>query len=1012
MSSTSDIAAKWQQLLASGLDLGSPAGAEEDAGYGGRVQPYQNGRIYWHPQVGTYEVHGGILTEYLRIGGPGRHPIYGTRPLGFPKSDEHRTPDDFAQVSEFEWGAIFWGYGAGGVPCYGEFYPAWRQHKLNLGYPLTESLIGPDRNQVVFCSYGCLFSVPHAGVYPLYYHGPRCGRPEIAIPTQLSIASFTTLVLPGVAWNWIQSADPEFFTHLWQGRLILQSIPNRVRVPLAVEIASVSPYANTDSVVIELRITLGPGATMADRTLYDIAIMRPNGTTAVMSPHCVYAKTDWTHFGAMHATDIHVTERADEYHRRLVELGRTESLQNYNNYNEAFRDTIHYANKLHQQGILDLIIITGDLVDYQFEEWQNPQTHWGNFLYFDKIIRAAIGSPLNRSIEELRVPMFTTLGNHDYRQKAYKLLFDGEVPIFPDRTFRNFLPHNLTEDDARALQGGKPTVSSGDSLDMARKIFKPEYYYQRMNVLGDQLASKSYIVRLGPQNRLVMLDSGYDLGVLESTWDAFKVGYLGLGDEDRRSFAAGSPNQTGVTPQHLTLVEQALQEAGDGLVIVGIHGPPMNLKTSDFADFFRETEHASADSKDIVGYLIHASPDDFGLKQVPSQFGNVLMVGKRIQAIDWEPCFNIARSKHAGWMNSVGQPYFMRGTVSDQLDDAASKGMANNLLQMCAGHSAAGHAAPRPVDLLLCGHGHLNVEYRLRWDNSHSELQFFMDFYTTNPAAYYSTRKASWDNGNIHVGVRITPGAAPNPQPTNRFPDSQWEGTEWTIEVPPYPWPLDKSADPVTWWRDHRPLIMQTGAVGPREERSNSRHVSGKAKPDPSFQGFRILTVAFDTINAIHYVTLENLRARQFNLPWERLGGAFVWIRSARYSDRYINTQNGTAQCTIVQPRWLTPYWQIEPVGENVFRIRSRARPNEHLHIEHGTIECSPIRPEWVSARWTIQSIPLSDRCLIRNLWRPDRYLNVESGALEASALQDWTSAMWTIELPTAQRRAAAAGTE
>ncbi len=53
MTSTSDILAKWQELKKRGIDLGAKINPEQDAGYGGRFQEYEHGRIYWHKDIGT-----------------------------------------------------------------------------------------------------------------------------------------------------------------------------------------------------------------------------------------------------------------------------------------------------------------------------------------------------------------------------------------------------------------------------------------------------------------------------------------------------------------------------------------------------------------------------------------------------------------------------------------------------------------------------------------------------------------------------------------------------------------------------------------------------------------------------------------------------------------------------------------------------------------------------------------------------------------------------------------------
>src|SRR5438132_4318895 len=101
------IADKYMKLRRQGFDMGSLIGEEEDAGFGGLLQRYERGQIYWHPVMKSeaHEVHGGILDTYLSLLGPG-NPVTGERYFGFPISDEVLTLDGLYAVSYFEFGAI------------------------------------------------------------------------------------------------------------------------------------------------------------------------------------------------------------------------------------------------------------------------------------------------------------------------------------------------------------------------------------------------------------------------------------------------------------------------------------------------------------------------------------------------------------------------------------------------------------------------------------------------------------------------------------------------------------------------------------------------------------------------------------------------------------------------------------------------------------------------------------------------------------------------------------------
>jgi hypothetical protein len=151
-------------------------------------------------------------------------------------------------------------------------------------------------------------------------------------------------------------------------------------------------------------------------------------------------------------------------------------------------------------------------------------------------------------------------------------------------------------------------------------------------------------------------------------------------------------------------------------------------------------------------------------------------------------------------------------------------------------------------------------------------MRYFTDFYTENPAVYYPTKKGSFRAGDDRINVVVEPGAAPNgtPQVTAHHDD----GDEYTVSIPPYADALSAADDKAGWWNRHRPLIMETAALGPRSGGSNDRSDPGKRKPNHNFQGFRVLSVSGPTVSAIRYVEMDELRAKGFRMPWETTGGA------------------------------------------------------------------------------------------------------------------------------------------
>jgi hypothetical protein len=873
MSASSEIAAKWHAMKTAGLDLGPPAAAEADAGYGGRVQRYASGNIYWHPNTGAHEVHGGILARYLALGGPGVDRRSGRRLLGFPTTDETRTVDGLHPMSRFEWGTIFWAWE--GCFLSGELDEAWRRVPppftagLTCGYPLQDQM-GAAGGEVTYLEHGCWWvgDASQDRIVAFELSLPRLGRPALWDPgapasTPLPIAIECT-TSADVLEHLRQAGRSSLFTELWQGRLVLKRV--------------VAPGAPEEEIPIECRLGLLPneeyfkpigplhcflpqGASLAERALYDVWFRRSDGRKDVrIAPHAIYSKSSWEDFGFAHATDIHVSRRLEKVRQRLTELNQTEGSKEFHNYNDAFRDFIRYANHLHDLNLIDLIIATGDLVDYEFEQGENLNGG-GNFAFFKSLILGKAPYPdpstAKGKAQELRVPIFTVPGNHDYRRAPYPFIVSVDV-IASDKEIGSYAPHNLTRQEAICLSPGqeRPTYSTWE----ARKFVEPDEailaYHRELNDKG------SYTVRLG-RHRLVMLNSRWDAGVIGASWSDQLDFYL-FGSENQRNFAAANPDQRGFTDQDRALLEEAVRGAGaDGLVIVGVHAPLLNPKGNERAFYFRETVHAAADQRQITGYLLRQSPASFYL----DQYGTF--------AVD------IGREQLEGWtqqrLPAVGS-FFAYGDGDQLLDYGTAEDRNEDMLRRCAGQGMS-----RPVDLVLFGHGHYNVEFRLRrrdWD----ELEFYSDFYTENPSFYYQSSlikdpEAVFREGRvaarevqaatIKVAVNVEPGAGPRPEP--RLVRQAGYQDYYLVGVPPYRTPLNQASDPVAWWKEHRPLLLQTPGLGPlensqREEQDEERRL---ISPNVSFNGFRVGRVREGTIHSIRLVRLADLRAHNFVMPWE-----------------------------------------------------------------------------------------------------------------------------------------------
>ena len=859
-----------RNLSRRGVRLGLPQGTLESAGYGGFYQVYKSGRIYWHAGTGAHEVHGGILRTYLRQGGHDRNSVSGRRHLGFPSSDEQATRDGKRRMSEFEWGAIYWVHG--GVVIHGRLWTAYhrmRRELGSLGYPLSDAVQMGDM-MVQFFERGCL--VDRTGFEaPVVAHlrTPLLGNPGIAKPDDRELPLQVTFTVPRSAWSQL-GEDGSMLASVWQQRLRLRPVgEGSVHDEMMLEIGSQwiqdgLPEPGTrepekksrheghstdprlhkarrddvgddggdlpfdpDALDVKITLSMSPveGSPMVDRTLYDVILRVPQRRSIVVAPHALYAKQSWRSFGYLHATDLHVSRRLDRFRSILRQARKREAAVEFINFNDVFRDLIRKANALHAEGKIDCIVATGDLVDYIFEKGDNEHGG-GNFAFFEELVRGQSPYPDMRPSrhEPLKVPIFTTLGNHDYRGHHYELYFELDVPgSNPKKGF--YGPLNLTREDAIAIQGNRIPKLDGDQSLPAVRPLSPKYYLERLN------RTPSYVVELG-EHRLVMIDTGPDKDILDGTWDALAY-WAGFSNEDEKSFADGSPNSVGVLPADVGNLRRALQEAGDtGLVIVGMHAPPLNLKGNEALHFLRETEHATADARDTAAYLYRRDPN--------------MRRGQEL------PLVEKAEQLHPTWKLNAAH-HFKYGTTHDLLDGGVARGEIEDFMELCVGRGAG---IDRPVDLVLFGHIHRHVEFRAEWSAVDHGLRYFFDFYTQNPGSYYASQKYGYGEPvHIRVHHRARLGAAPGRVRDHR-PGAVWP--EWKqLTVPPNERSLDRAASKRRWWQEMRPLFVQTAPTGPIDKNQRKDLRQNRHKPSPAFQGIRQITVRGNVMTEVKHLKAD-----------------------------------------------------------------------------------------------------------------------------------------------------------
>ncbi len=660
---------------------------------------------------------------------------------------------------------------------------------------------------------------------------PKLGRPHLgggAGPVALPADTLTVVAPAG--------ADPvALAAAVVTGRLALGPVTGGEPLPLTVGAAEVTGEPDgSGRHTWRVSLTAQP----ADRCLYDLVLLESGSAPTVLAPHAFYHRVDWADCGIAHISDPHVARRIDAFRGILRDLGHAEAAQRVVNLNDRFRGFVRFANALHAAGELDLVVATGDLVDYLYEA-DDDRAGLGNAGFLRDLVLGRAPGPDFPDVEPLAVPILMTPGNHDYRLHPYRLVFDLRMVGVDLQRVRNFRGYHLLEREARDLDNALYDPGATEVADLhpstAERMIAID---TSLRAFREALADPEPYVAVAGPHRIVLVDSAHDVGGADSLggalWELVKQ-WAGTGSEDFATLTGGSPNCEGVDDAEYAAALAALDGApDDGLVIVALHAPLVNPWRGEYPYFLRQTQR-------------------------PAQAGQAHLWVSAQSGGRHGPAL---RDAHPGWFAAPDQPepdWLAQGSSQDLLDYGVSRGRTDDLLR-----TLAGVGARRPADLVLAGHTHHHDEISVRVAPD-GRLRYHLDFYTANPRAGYPARvvveqpdlapndRLAIDRESAYVEVEpeAIAGAVPHRMPVRAK-------HAWVVHVPPYPDPLDRTGDPAAWWSRHRPLLLQTASLGLLEN------------DQVSFAGFRLVSVRGGVAHRIDHVPIDRLEQAGYRLTLEQ----------------------------------------------------------------------------------------------------------------------------------------------
>ncbi len=299
----------------------------------------------------------------------------------------------------------------------------------------------------------------------------------------------------------------------------------------------------------------------------------------------IVSKQEWKNFQFVHATDLHLAERNDRIYNvvkkwtessvkrgvedfintiaKKLKIKRNISNQGESlsalttplrkrliNPNNQFRKFIKLMNKKVFKNEVDFIVLTGDLVDYtvlsrfskkarELNQFKYEESNWKVFKDIIIQSKTQIKSKGKKQGKELLCPIFTTIGNHDYRPYHYDLTW-GEM----------YKKIGLNAAEALAL----------NELFSASPITA---------IIKSTSALKGYLAEINPSFDFSLTLGDNNFIFLNTGSDSFK---------NIRDLVRGHPSVTGLASKQIkyleNLINHKFKEKTNTFLF--LHGPPIN----------------------------------------------------------------------------------------------------------------------------------------------------------------------------------------------------------------------------------------------------------------------------------------------------------------------------------------------------------------------------------------------------------------------------------------------------
>jgi predicted MPP superfamily phosphohydrolase len=511
-------------------------------------------------------------------------------------------------------------------------------------------------------------------------------------------------------------------------------------------------------------------------TLYDLILQDKEGKDERVNYHSIQIVQS-TRGGCkfIHLTDIHAAKRNDEILGEVLKVksarNRNEIVDAYINFNDRLREFIGIANAIAEEGELDFVVMTGDLVDFAFHGWEDEpnaaENNWRTFIH----LITGTGAEQAKGNPGLKVAVYTSTGNHDWRLHPYdpnmgscRDTFGLKRAELEHYQYKSFDSREYPEDE-RAKRSKALTSQALKKLNAAALKFKDKQKVRLTKILYNKITTWV----LGGMGVLGGLEGGVRL-----TWTASKLWVSVL------AVLAGAGIGWGIKK----VLERLLRKTADVLVdnplsaeVKALHyylthinpffdyafryGDHTFIVMDTGADVFigklldgKQVKHIKRMS--LEDNILGGSPDSraFDSGQAYYNWSQIVWLERVLETVsqianaqsktliflhappvnpdkkvEWKKLWESGRPKPK-WIGK-GECNLTYGTINHYL---------SQFFYLCMGYRESelvnGDVKPslREVDIVFSGHAHRNIEFRLKkeWvqpEKKH-EIRIFSDVYS------------------------------------------------------------------------------------------------------------------------------------------------------------------------------------------------------------------------------------------------------------------------------------------